>query len=387
MEEDKRIKNTGLRGVTLADTKISFVDGEKGKLIYRGYDINHLAEKSTFEEVAYLLLYGDLPKKDDLSVFEGKLRKKRGLPKSIRKAMSELDRATHPMTVLQAMTALLSPPDGPDKLPGKESLIEESISLIAKFPTVITSWNQIRKRNEAIPPRDDLTYAANFLYMLNGIEPSEEVAGVLDVCLILHADHTFNASTFAAREVASTRASLHSCVSAAVGALSGELHGGANTRVLEAFKEIGTVNRAEDYVKSKFDSHERIMGMGHAIYKTLDPRAKILARIAKEIGCPFFEIATKVKDVTQSEFKNRKGGSIYPNVDFYSGIVYDRIGFSSDLFTTIFAAARVSGWCAHIIEEGLAEAQPKPVLYRPRAEYIGDYCGKMGCEYLSINKR
>jgi citrate synthase len=387
MEEGVRIKNTGLRGVTLADTKISFVDGEKGRLIYRGYDINELTEKSTFEEVAYLLLYENLPKKDDLLVFDRKLREKRGLPKNIMNAMSELDKSTQPMIVLQAITALLYPCDRFDNLQNKKSLLEDSINLIAKFPTIITSWNRIRNENEAILPKEDLSHAANFLYMLNHEAPSEVVARILDVCLILHADHTFNASTFAAREVASTRANLHSCVSAAVGALSGELHGGANLKVFEAFKEIGGVGSVEEYVKTKFDSQERIMGMGHAVYNTLDPRARILAKIARDSESPLYDVATKVMEKTQKEFKKRHDQLIYPNVDFYSGIVYDKIGVPADFFTTIFAASRVSGWCAHIIEEKLAEAQPKPILYRPKAEYIGEYCGRMECEYLPINKR
>jgi citrate synthase len=387
MEEETRIKNTGLRGVTLADTKISYVDGEKGRLIYRGYDINVLAKDSTFEETSFLLLYGDLPKKDEIASFDRKLKGRRELPKNIQQAMQGFDFKTHPMNVLQAVTSLLSSGDEQDKQ-DKTTLIEQSISLIAQFPSIITTWNHIRNKTKVISPNSDLSHATNFLYMLNGEVPSPEMERTLDICLILHADHTFNASTFAAREVASTRAGYHSCVSAAIGALSGELHGGANVRVIETLNEIGSKERVEEYVRAKLNSHERIMGMGHAIYRTFDPRALILEEQIKGMGdSDLLDIATKVKEVTQEEFRKRKDRDIFPNVDFYSGLIYGRMGFPKDLFTTIFAASRVSGWSAHIIEERFAEAQPKPVLYRPKAEYVGDYCGKLACKYLPIDKR
>jgi citrate synthase len=387
MEEETKIKNTGLRGITLADTKISYVDGENGRLIYRGYDINVLAKNSTFEETAYLLLYGDLPKKDDLASFDRKLKERRGLPKGIQNVMKEFDYKTHPMNVLQAVTSLLIPGDEQEQT-DKTSIIKQSISMIAKFPNIITTWNHIRNSTKSISPNRALSHAANFLYMLNGEIPSSEMARTLDICLILHADHTFNASTFAAREVASTRAKLPASISAAIGALSGELHGGANVRVMETLHEIGSKERVEEYVRRKFNSHDRVMGMGHAIYRNYDPRALILEELIKGMGdSDLLDIATKVKQVTQAEFRKRKNREIYPNVDFYSGLVYNRMGFPTDLFTTIFAASRVAGWSAHIIEERFAEAQPKPVLYRPKAEYIGDYCGKLACKYEPIEKR
>ena len=387
MEGEMRIKNTGLRGVTLADTKISYVNGEKGKLIYRGYNINDLARDSTFEEISYLLLKGNLPTKKEIAGFIKKLKKNRALPDSILKAMAEIDKHTPSMNVLGAVTSLLEL-EGSKKPQDKYSYVERSIDLISKFPTIITSWHNLRNETKIIAPRTDLTHSENFLYMLTGDGPDPELSKILDTCLILHADHTFNASTFAAREVASTRAGLYASVTAALGALSGELHGGANARVIETLNEIQSIEKARKYVSSKLDSHERVMGMGHAVYKTQDPRATILRTIAAKIGDPnLFNIAEALKKMTQEEFKKRKGRSIYPNVDFYSGIAYLKMGFPIDFFTPVFAASRVSGWCAHVMEERFAEAQPKPVLYRPKAEYIGDYCGKMECDYVKLDKR
>ena len=227
--------------------------------------------------------------------------------------------------------------------------------------------------------------------MLTGNKPDKEMERVFDVCLILHADHTFNASTFAAREVASTRAHMYSAVSAAVGALSGELHGGANFEVMKMLLDIKDEGNAEGWVKSKIENGDRIMGMGHAVYKTVDPRSMVLKELSKKLsvktGLPWFEITKKVEEITAGIMKNRKEKDIFPNVDLYSASVYYMLGIPMDLNTPIFAISRVSGWTAHVIEEKFAEAAPKPMLYRPKATYVGKYEGPQGCTYIPIENR
>ncbi len=385
-------KNIGLRGIPVADTRISMVDGEKGELVYRGYDIRDLSMFSTYEEVAYLLLYGDLPTKVELRDFKAKLIAQRRLPKDFVKNLVGRKKSAHPMDVLQSTVAMLADYDREARDENKDANRRKAIRLIAKMPTVIAYWDRIRKELDPVEPRDDLSHAANFLYMLKGEVPDPEAAREFDICLVLHADHTFNASTFAAREVASTRAHMYTAVAAALGALSGELHGGANAKVMDMLLEIGSVDKVEEWVKARFDAHERIMGMGHAVYSTVDPRAKVLAEMSKKLGelngdLRWVEISEKVRAVTQEEFQKRKGKMIYPNVDFYSAPVYYYMGIDPDLFTPVFAISRIAGWCAHIMEEKFAEAQPKPALYRPGAVYIGEYCGPTGCRYVPIDER
>ncbi|MGH9878657.1 MAG: citrate/2-methylcitrate synthase, partial [Nitrososphaerales archaeon] len=249
----------------------------------------------------------------------------------------------------------------------------------------------IRNGTALVQPSKDLPHAANSLFMLKGKEPDKEFARDFDVCLILHAEHSFNASTFAAREVASTRAHMYASISAAVGALSGELHGGANVKVMHALKEIGSIDGVEKWVKERLDAAGRIMGMGHAVYKTDDPRAKILRemsrRLAAKTNTPWYDMTKKIEDLAKKEMRKRKKTEIFANVDLYSASVYYAMGMPIDLNTPIFAIARVAGWASHIIEEKFAEAQPKPVIYRPKATYVGRYCGPLGCEYVPIQKR
>jgi citrate synthase len=227
--------------------------------------------------------------------------------------------------------------------------------------------------------------------MLTGEEPDKEFAKDFDICLVLHAEHSFNASTFAAREVASTRAHMYASIAAAIGALSGELHGGANVKVMQALQEIGNVGNVEGWIKAKFDAGERIMGMGHAVYKTDDPRAKVLREMSKrlsvKLNSQWYDITNKLEEVSKQEMKQRKDVEMFANVDLYSASVYYMMGIQLDLNTPIFAIARIAGWAAHVIEEKFAEAQPKPILYRPAATYVGRYCGPMGCEYTPISKR
>ncbi|MEM4340634.1 MAG: citrate/2-methylcitrate synthase [Candidatus Nitrosocaldus sp.] len=383
------IKNIGLRNVEVADTKLCLIDGENGRLLYRGYDIFDLAKNSTFEETSYLLLYGDLPTKEQLDEFDEHLRRTRALPKEVIDAMIHRSKNARPMDVLISSVAMLADYDPMDE--SKPANLERSINLIAKLPTIVATWNAIRSNKPIPEPDPDLSHAANTLYMLLDSMPDKEIARMFDVCLILHAEHSFNASTFAARQVASTRAHMYACICAAIAALSGDLHGGANVAVMKNLLEIGDESRVEDWVKARLDAGDKIMGLGHAVYKTDDPRAKILRemsrRLAARTGSKWYSITSRMEQIAKEEVRRRRGVEIYANVDLYSASVYYSMGIPIDLYTCIFAIARISGWCAHVIEEKFAEAQPKPVLYRPAATYVGRYCGPLGCEYVPVPKR
>jgi citrate synthase len=392
MEEVIIAKNIGLRGVKVADTRISDVDGENGNLIYRGYNICDLVTYSTFEEVSYLLLNDHLPTAEALMKFGAELISERNIPETIYEWMKRMPRSAHPMDVLQAAISILAGYDDELKDETKEANLRKAIRLISKLPNIVSSWERIRKGMDPISPSPDLNHAGNFLYMLSGVSPTSEIARDFDVCLILHAEHSFNASTFAGREVASTHAHMYASVAAAIGALSGELHGGANSEVMKMLIEIGKVDRVRSWVSEKLRKGGKIMGMGHAVYRTEDPRATILRRIAKNLAGhlgdrKWFELSQAIEEATKEEFKKLKGKGIYANVDFYSASVYRIMGIPIDLFTPVFAISRISGWAAHIIEEKFAEAQPKAELYRPDADYIGNYCGPQACEFIPIEKR
>jgi len=383
-------KNIGLRGIEVADTKISNIDGEKGKLIYRGFDILDLTKNSTFEETAYLLLYDKLPTKQELDEFNAKLVEARYIPKQMQKNMGNWRKDADPMDMLQAFVSALAGYYD-EEFSNKDASYDKAINLIAKVPTIVASWHRIRNGLEPVEPDSSLSHAANFLYMMFGEKPDPEVEKIFDVCLILHADHTFNASTFTARQVASTRAHMYSASSAAIGALSGELHGGANTEVMKMLLEIAEVNKVEGWIKGKMEAKDKIMGMGHAVYKTYDPRAQVLKELSRKLAektkDPWFDITEKVETTTISEMKSQKDRDIYPNVDLYSASLYYMLKIPMDLNTPIFAISRVVGWAAHIIEEKFAEAAPKTALYRPKATYVGKYCGPQGCEYQTLDLR
>ena len=383
-------KNIGLRGIEVADTKISNIDGEKGKLIYRGYDILELTENSTFEETAYLLLYDSLPTKSQLDEFNLKLVEARYIPKQMQKNMGNWRKDADPMDMLQAFVSALAGYYD-EEFSNKDASYDKAINLIAKVPTIVASWHRIRNGLEPVEPDSSLGHAANFLYMMSGEKPDAEVEKIFDTCLILHADHTFNASTFTARQVASTRAHMYSASSAAIGALSGELHGGANTEVMKMLLEISQIDKVEPWIKEKLTQGEKIMGMGHAVYKTYDPRAQVLKKLSRKLAAkskePWFDLTEKIETVTISEMKLQKDRDIYPNVDLYSASLYYMLKIPMDLNTPIFAISRVAGWAAHIIEEKFAEAAPKTALYRPKAVYVGKYCGPQGCEYKTLDLR
>ena len=383
-------KNIGLRGIEVADTRISNIDGEKGKLIYRGFDILDLTKNSSFEETAYLLLYDKLPTKQELDEFNAKLVEARYIPKQMQKNMGNWRKDADPMDMLQAFVSALAGYYD-EEFSNKDASYDKAINLIAKVPTIVASWQRIRNGLDPIDPDSSLGHAANFLYMMFGEKPDSEVEKIFDVCLILHADHTFNASTFTARQVASTRAHMYSASSAAIGALSGELHGGANTEVMKMLLEIAELDKVEAWIKEKMSEGDRIMGMGHAVYRTYDPRAQVLKELSRKLAektkDPWYDITEKVETTTISEMKSQKDRDIYPNVDLYSASLYYMLKIPMDLNTPIFAISRVVGWAAHIIEEKFAEAAPKPALYRPKATYVGKYCGPQGCEYKTLDLR
>jgi citrate synthase len=384
-------RNIGLRNIEVADTKICSIDGEQGKLIYRGYDILDLVNHSTFEETTYLLLFGELPNVEELAEFSHRLREARGLPESLVKNLKNQPTGAHPMDVLQSCVSELAHYDLNIDEDTRESNITRAITLISKIPTIIAAWDRIRNGQHIVEPNEEVSHAKNFLYMLRGTDPITQESRVFDISLILHAEHSFNASTFAAREIASTRAHMYACIGGAIGALSGELHGGANIQVMKMLLEIGDLDKVEDWVTNRLSQGGRIMGMGHAVYRTTDPRAEVLFRLSRELskekGTKWFGITERVEKATREYMLRNKNQRIYPNVDLYSASLYYTMGIPMDLNTPIFAISRISGWSAHVIEEKFAEAAPRPALYRPQAVYVGRYCGPMGCEYTPIKDR
>ena len=355
----------GLEGVVANQSAICYVFGAEGRLIYRGYDIHDLADHSTFEETAYLLLYGDLPTRVQLKTFTAAIKADQKLPKAVVRIIKEAPRTAPPMDVLRTAVsaAVFVDPDKGDDSPAAES--RKAIRLIAQFPTLVAACHRLRSGQKPLAPRRGLNLAANLLYMMSGTLPDPEAAKAMDVALILHADHELNASTFAARVIAATLADMHGAVTGAMAALAGPLHGGANTEVMKMLIEIGTPERAEPWVRAALAQKKKVMGFGHRVYRTEDPRAAHLRRMSEELarkaGQPhWFAIQQTLEDVMRRE----KG--LYCNVDFYSASMYYVMGIPLDLYTPIFAISRVSGWCAHVLEQHADNR-----LIRPRADYIG----------------
>ena len=385
MAQESVIKNTGLRGVKVADTKVSFIDGEKGVLIYSGYSIEDLAEHSTFEETACLLLKGELPTSSELDSFKNSLASYSMLPDYLVQSMKLWPRESNPMRMLMAAISVVAFEDK-DVDDSSGAYLDRSARLIAAMAVAMVTWERIRKGLDPLPYSKDFSHAENILYMMTGKKPDPEVSKVLDICLILHADHTFNASTFACREVASTQADIYAGVLAGLAALSGPLHGGANEKAMNMMDELKKTDDIESWIKTKLTNKEKIYGMGHAVYKTYDPRASILKKLLETLSAntgqsEFYDLCAAVEDIAVRILSEKGKDQIKPNIDFYSGTVYKMMGFPHDLFTPLFAVSRIAGWCAHIIEERFGLAQGKPSLYRPAAEYVGNYCGLMGCEY------
>lgn len=371
----------GLSGVPVARTKISYLDGTKGVLEYRGIRIETLAEKGNFVESAYLLLFGRLPTKEELQRFSSDLRAHRKIKFRITDLIKCLPENGHPMDALQAAVAALGmfyPARGDVRNP--ENQYWSAVRLIAKLPTIVATEARIRRGDEQIPPRDDLNHSENFLYMLTGRVPERFMADILDTTLILHAEHTMNASTFSGMVTASTLADPYTVVSSAVGTLKGPLHGGANQEVLEMLQEIGSIDKVRPYLAEKLAKKDKIMGLGHREYKVKDPRGIILQDLSRRIferygSSSLYNILLEVEKVAEELLASKQ---VHPNVDFYSGVIYQKMGIDPDLFTPIFAMARVVGWLAHWI----AQVQDNH-LFRP----IDLYEGKRGQEYISIEQR
>ncbi len=355
----------GLEGVIAAQTGISFIDGANGRLFYRGIDINELVEHSTFEETTALLWYGDLPTTRQLDSFKRKMAENRLVPNEIIALLLLLPRKTSPMGVLRTAVSALAPFDPETGDNSLEANVNKSIRLTAALPTIVAAWDRIRNGLWPVTPSEHLDHAANFLYMLTGVEPDAETARVLDQCLILHADHGLNASTFAARITASTLSNLHSAIVSAIGTLKGPLHGGANEQVMRMLLEIGNPERVDQYMRGALAAKKKIMGFGHRVYKADDPRAlwlqRLAARLADRTGNRrWFEMSERIRAIVQTE------KPLPVNVDFYSASVYYTLGVPIDLFTPIFAISRVAGWTAHVYEQYSDNR-----LIRPEAEYIG----------------
>ncbi len=386
------VLNTGLRGIEVASSKICDVKGKEGKLIYRGYSIEGLAKKASFEETCFLLLYERLPRKKELENFDQSLKSKRRVPENLFPFLKSLPRNMNPMDVLQMATPLLIQTDATAGKEGMENTLYSAENLIAGLPTITAAWDRIRNDKEPIAADNSLNHAANFLYMLNGEAPDKETAHFFDVSLVLHAEHSFNASTFTARQVASTKAHIYASISAAIGSLSGALHGGANVRVMKMLTQINTIDKIDSYINDILDKGGLIMGLGHAVYQTDDPRAKIIDPMSKRMGelsgdTRWYELSKELEIRGKKAFMERKNREIFCNVDFYSASLFYAMGITTDLFSPLFAISRVSGWSAHVIEEQFAMAAPKPSLYRPGAAYVGDYCGPDECMYTGIDER
>lgn len=370
----------GLEGIPAAQSAISNVDGQKGILEYRGIPIEELASKSTFLETAYLLIWGKLPTSEELIVFEHEVRQNRPIKYRIRDMMKCFPESGHPMDALQASAAALGLFYSRRDLDNPAYIRDAVVRLLATIPTMVATFQLMRCGDDAVRPHNELDYAANFLYMLNEEIPDPLAARIFDVCLILHAEHTMNASTFSARVTASTLTDPYAVVASAVGTLGGPLHGGANEEVIQMLEDIGSVENVRPYIEDRLQRKARIMGFGHRVYKVKDPRATILQKLAEQLFAKFghdkyYDIAQEIEGFV-GEKLGHKG--VYPNVDFYSGLVYRKLGIPTDFFTPIFAIARVAGWLAHWKEQ-LGENR----IFRPTQVYNG----KQNVPYIPIEQR
>jgi citrate synthase len=377
MSSEANVAKAGLEGIVAAQSSISDVNGVEGRLIYAGYDIHDLAEHSTFEEVIYLLWNGKLPTRAELDRLKQQLARETGLPTGIQRLIREVPKDANPMDMLRTVVSALSfyDQDGADM--SREANVRKAIRLTAKFPTIVTTFQRLRNEQEPVEPREDLSIAGNFLYTLRGQQPDEVATRTMDVALILHADHELNASTFAARVTAATLSDMYSAIVSAIGTLKGPLHGGANEGVIKNLLEIGSVENVEAWTKDALAKKKKIMGFGHRVYRTEDPRATHLREMSGQLGertgeKKWYEMSRKMEEVMMRE------KHLNPNVDFYSASTYYALGIPTDLFTPIFACSRISGWTAHVLEQ-----YENNRLIRPRAEYVGP----RGLKYVQIEQR
>jgi citrate synthase len=360
----------GLEGVVIAQTQLSYVDGQIGKLIYHGYPIEMLARNASFEEVVHLLWYNKLPNEAKLAALDKTLKENRALDDDIVNIMSCLPRDAHPMGVLRTAVSALGAFDPEQEDSSPEANLRKAIRLTARFPTVIAAWGRIREGKNVVEPRDDLGHAANFMWMLHGEEASEAAVRAVDAYLVMLADHGMNASTFSARVATSTQGDMYSAITTACGTLKGPLHGGANEKVMEMLLEVQSLDKAEAWFKQTRAEGRRLMGIGHRVYKVEDPRATVLRDLSRDIAetsgdGKWFDIAMEVEQLARADtyFVER---NLYANVDFYSAVALYAVGIPIDMFTPMFAMSRVAGWTAHVMEQW-AENR----LIRPRGEYVG----------------
>ena len=370
----------GLANTIAAETQASFIDGAKGVLEYVGYDIDSLARNSTFEETVFLLWNRRLPNAAELAKLAAELRAEYDLPEAVWQMIRETPRTAHPMHMLRTLVSSLGMFDREADDNSPEANWRKSVRLLAKTPTIVANFDRHRKGKPLVRPDATMDMATNFLNMLNGARPTVAVAKALDVCLILHADHGLNASTFAARVTISTLSDMYSAITTAIGTLKGPLHGGANEEVMHMLNEIGTMDNVEPYIKERLARKDRIMGFGHRVYKAYDPRAGYLKTFAKQIATDtgnqgLYEMSTKIEDIMKTEVAAK---GIYPNVDFFSATTYHSIGIDLDIFTCMFAVSRISGWTAHCMEQLAANR-----LIRPMAEYTGPH----GLSYVVMSAR
>ena len=377
---ETRVIQKGLENVYVKESKICLVDGENSRLFYRGYTVEDLTAHSTFEETAYLLLYGALPSKAQLEEFVTKIESYRPLEAGILQLIRSLPLSCNPTDVLRTAVSALGSYDPDPTTSSMEARIDKSLRILAKMPTIIAAFDRLRNQKDPIPPKSGLGEAANFLYMLSGNEPETYQTRVMDVAMILHEEHEMNASTFACTVTASTLADMYSIITSGICALRGPLHGGANEAALRTVMEVGDASNAETYVTQALAQKKRIMGFGHRVYKTWDPRYRIL----KKIGADLAERTGQVKlyatavAIENSTLRHLAGAPIFPNVDSYSGLVFHMLGIPMDLFTPIFAMSRVAGWTAHSIE--YLESNR---LIRPKTFYVGE----TGLHYVPIEQR
>ncbi|MBO4247548.1 citrate synthase [Halomicrobium sp. IBSBa] len=359
----------GLEGVLVTESELSKIDGDAGKLVYRGYTIEDLATGASFEEVLYLLWHGHLPNAAELDEFTDAMVEERHVDDDVMQTVEQLaDADENPMAALRTAVSMLSShdPDAEADPTDLDANLRKGRRITAKIPTVLAAFARFRDGKDAVEPREDLSHAANFLYMLNDEEPDEVLAETFDMALVLHADHGINASTFSAMVTTSTLSDLHSAITSAIGTLKGSLHGGANQDVMEMLKEVDDAEQDPiDWVKTALDEGRRVSGFGHRVYNVKDPRAKILSQRSKELGeaagsLKWYEMSTAIEDYLKEE----KG--LAPNVDFYSASTYYQMGIPIDIYTPIFAMSRVGGWTAHVLEQ-----YENNRLIRPRARYVG----------------
>ena len=369
----------GLRGVYADTTTSSFIDGEVGKLLYRGYNIHDLAEKSTFEEIVYLLLYGELPTRSQLAEIDNTLRASRSLPSEVIDVLRVV-KDSHPMDALRTAVSVLGCVDPERDDNSVEATRRKGIRITAQVPTIVTAHHRIRRGQDPVDPDPGLNHAGNFLYMLDGERPQEEEMKLMDVDFIIHAEHGSNASSFAARMAASTVSDLHSAIVGGIGVLKGPWHGGAAEAVMKMALDIGTPDNAEDYARNIIDNGGRIMGFGHRVYKAEDPRAGHMRdrseSLSKQKGQPqWFQILLHLEKKVMQPYRAK---GIYVNVDFYAGSIYYLLNIPDDLFVPIFAMGRIPGWTLQCMEQ-----YENNILIRPLTEYVGP----MDLEYVPLEDR